>query len=78
MADTSHIEKHMDVVSSDGRSIGAVDHLDGPAKIKLTRRSSPDGDHHHFVPVSWVERVDQHVHLSKTEAEVKAHWQHEK
>jgi MFS family permease len=72
----SGIKEHMDVISSDRKTVGKVDHLEGPDKIKLTRQSSPDGAHHHFIPVSWVDHVDQHVHLSKTGAEVTSHWQH--
>ena len=45
-------------------------------RIKLTKQSSPDGRHHHFIPVSWVDHVDQHVHLNKTGADVTLHWQH--
>jgi hypothetical protein len=45
-------------------------------KIKLTKQNSPDGEHHHFIPVSWVDHVDQHVHLNKTGADVTSHWQH--
>jgi hypothetical protein len=52
MADTSQIKEHMDVISSDRKTVGKVDHLEGTDKIKLTRQSSPDGQHHHFIPVS--------------------------
>jgi hypothetical protein len=76
MADTSKIKEHMDVISSDRKTVGKVDHLDGPDKIKLTKQSSPDGQHHHFIPVSWVDHVDQHVHLNKSGADVTSHWQH--
>jgi hypothetical protein len=76
MADTSQIREHMDVISSDRKTVGKVDHLEGTDKIKLTRQSSPDGQHHHFIPVSWVDRVDQHVHLNKSGADVTSHWQH--
>jgi hypothetical protein len=31
----------------------------------------------YFIPTSWVDHVDQHVHLNKTGAEVTSHWQHE-
>src|SRR5579871_6615622 len=57
------IKPHMSVVSSCGCTVGKVDHLEGSA-IKLTKNDSPDGQHH-FVPTGWVERVDEHVHLSK-------------
>jgi len=54
MPDTSQIKEHMDVISSDRKTVGKVDHLDGADKIKLTKQSSPDGQHHHFIPVSWI------------------------
>lgn len=76
MTDTSQIKEHMDVMSSDKKAIGKVDHMDGADKIKLTKQSSPDGAHHHFIPVAWVDHVDQHVHLSKSADEVAKHWEH--
>jgi hypothetical protein len=76
MPDTSQIKEHMDVISSDRKTVGKVDHLEGSDKIKLTKQSSPDGQHHHFIPVSWVDHVDQHVHLNKSGADVTEHWQH--
>jgi hypothetical protein len=76
MADTSQIKEHMDVISSDKKTVGKVDHLEGTDQIKLTKQSSPDGAHHHFIPVSWVDHVDQHVHLNKSGADVTSHWQH--
>jgi hypothetical protein len=76
MADTSQIKERMDVISSDKKTVGKVDHLEGTDKIKLTRQSSPDGQHHHFIPVSWVDHVDQHVHLNKSGADVTSRWQH--
>jgi Uncharacterized protein conserved in bacteria len=63
----------MDVISSDKKTVGKVDHLEGTDKIKLTKQSSPDGQHHHFIPVSWVDHVDQHVHLNKSGADVTSH-----
>ncbi len=68
MKSVSKIQEHMDVISSDGKMVGKVDHLDGTDKIKLTKQSSPDGQHHHFISLSWVDHVDQHVHLNKTGA----------
>ena len=77
MSQASLVQEHMDVISSDRKTVGKVDHLDGPDKIKLTKQSSPNGEHHHSIPVSWIDRVDQHVHLNKTGADVTAHWEHE-
>lgn len=67
------IREHMDVIGSCGNKLGVVDHLDG-GRIKLTRKDSPDGQHH-FIPTSWVARVDTHVHLSKDCGAAKTEWQ---
>jgi hypothetical protein len=77
MSQASLVQEHMDVISSDRKTVGKVDHLDGPDKIKLTKQSSPNGEHHHFIPVSWIDHVDQHVHLNRTGADVTAQWEHE-
>lgn len=69
--DATRIVEHMDVISADGQKVGTVDHLDGPDRIKLAKSTSPDGQHH-LVPFAWIDRVDQHVHLKKTLAEIKS------
>ncbi len=68
----SDIQPHMEVISSCGCKMGKVDHLEGNA-IKLTKNDSPDGQHH-FVPVGWVTRVDEHVHLSKNAVDTQKEW----
>ena len=68
--DTSKIVEHMDVIAADGERIGKVDHMqDG--RIKLAKTSSPDGQHH-FVPLAWIDHLDQHVHLNKTLSDIRA------
>jgi hypothetical protein len=62
MADSSQIGKHLEVLASDGSHVGTVDGVEG-GRIKLTRKDSPDGEHHH-VDLDSVERVDEHVHLA--------------
>ena len=74
MAATADIREHMDVISSDRKTIGKVDHMEGSDKSKLTKSSSPDGKHH-FIPLSWVDHVDQHVHLNKSGSDVTSQWQ---
>lgn len=78
MSTASQVKEHMEVISSDLKAVGKVDHLDGTDRIKLTKQSSPTGEHHHFIPVTWIDRVDQHVHLNRTGADVTAHWEHER
>lgn len=73
LLDTSLIAEHMDVIASDGTKIGTVDHLEGPDKIKLAKNTSPDGQHH-YIPVSWIDHIDTHVHLKASSVEVKAGW----
>lgn len=70
-ADATRIVAHMDVISADGQTVGTVDHLDGPDRIKLAKNTSPDGQHH-YVPFAWIDHVDQHVHLNKSLTEIKA------
>ena len=66
------IAEHMPVIASDGSHVGTVDHHDGE-RIKLTKNDSPDGQHH-FIPTSWIDHVDTHVHLNKTPADVRSGW----
>jgi hypothetical protein len=69
------IREHMDVIGSCGNKLGKVDHVEG-GSIKLTRHDSPDGVHH-FIPTSWVTRVDDKVHLNKTCSEAAREWKSE-
>ena len=68
----SGIKERMDVIASCGKKVGVVDKVGGGA-IKLTKKDSPDGQHH-FIPVGWVERVDSHVHLKKNSMETEQNW----
>ncbi len=76
MTKTYKIEVHMEVVGSDGKHVGVVDHLEGIDKIKLTKRDAKAGDKHHFIFHDWVDRVaDGKVHLNKPAAEAMAQWE---
>lgn len=67
-----NIREHMDVVGSDGATVGKVDHVQG-TEIKLTKSSDKSGQHH-FIPLDWVANVDTKVHLSKAARDAKAQW----
>lgn len=73
----SQIREHMEVKSSEGEHIGTVDRVEGTEKIKLAKSdpASHDG-HHHFIPLDWVDHVDNHVHLKKSSSEIQNHWRH--
>ncbi len=66
------IKDGMDVIASCGKKVGVVDRVEGNA-IKLTRKDSPD-DQHHFVPTGWIGRVDSHIHLTKNSQETEQNW----
>ena len=71
------IKEHMEVLGSDGKHIGAVDHLKGDKRIKLAKKDPSAGGKHHFIPVDWVHHVDDKVHLAKTTQEAVAQWETE-
>ena len=74
MTDTSKIKEHMQVIGSCGKQVGVVDRVEG-ISIKLTKDGPEARGSHHYIPVDWVQRVDQHVHLSKPCADVHMEWQ---
>ncbi|MDZ4848812.1 MAG: DUF2171 domain-containing protein [Pirellulaceae bacterium] len=66
------IHEHMDVIASCGKKVGVVDDVEGNV-IKLTRKDSPDNQHH-FIPTTWVAKVDTHVHLNKNSRDTEQDW----
>jgi hypothetical protein len=68
------IKEHMEVLGSDGVHVGTVDHLEGRDQVKLTKDDPDAGGEHHFIPLAWVDHVDEHVHLKQAGAEAKARW----
>ena len=75
MIDTKGIKQHMEVLGSDGQHVGAVDHMEGTDKIKLTKSDLKSGGQHHVIPLAWVAKVDAQVHLSKSAKDAMAQWQ---
>ncbi len=69
--DTSKITEHMSIVGSDHTDVGTVDHLDDQDMVKVTKDESGN---HHWIPVAWVARVDEHVHLDRPGAQAKEEW----
>ena len=74
MIQTHQIKEHMEVVGSDGRHVGRVDHVQG-TEIELTKFDFGAGLRHHLIPLTWVEHVEgDKVKLSMTMDEAKAVW----
>ena len=67
---TEMIRAHMPVVCSEGGQFATVDHMDGNS-IKLTR---DDQGQHHWIPVDWITRVDQHVHVDRPGNQAMKDW----
>ena len=70
---TDDIREHMEVYASCGTLVGKVDHVEGDS-IKLTKADSLDGRHHR-IPLSWVAKVHDHIHLDRDHNKVQAEWQ---
>jgi hypothetical protein len=73
MIHQADIKEHMEVLGSDGKHVGTIDHLAKSGLIKLTKSDAKDGQHHLF-PVAWVEKIDDKVHLNKSSQEAQQQW----
>jgi hypothetical protein len=74
MIDSTQIREHMEVIGSDGRHVGKVDHLEG-SEIELAKFDTASGLKHHYIPLSWVDNVeDDKLRLDRTAEAAKAAW----
>ncbi|MFZ5670168.1 MAG: DUF2171 domain-containing protein [Pseudomonadota bacterium] len=74
MQDASQIREHMEVVGSDDRHVGRVDHVRG-TDIELARLDLGGGFKHHLIPLSWVDFVEEDkVRLNLTADAAKSAW----
>ena len=69
------IKEHMEVIGSDGKHVGTVDHVEGTDKIKLTKGDPQSGGQHHIIPVCFVQSVEEKVRLNKPARQVMLEWQ---
>lgn len=74
MITANDIKEHMEVVGSDGEHVGTVDHCEGTDIIKLTKSDAAAGGEHHYIPMAWVTKIDQQVHLAHPGNEARSHW----
>lgn len=74
MTDTASIKEHMEVIGSDGKHVGRVDHVLG-TDIELSKMDLGAGLKHHLIPISWVDFVDDDkVRLTLDADAAKAAW----
>ena len=79
MVDAAQIKEHVEVVGSDGKHVGTVDHMEGSDRIKLTKKDRDAAGQHHFIPLAWVTAIEgDKVKLNRTAAQAKDEWGVEK
>ncbi len=71
MVNVSEIREHMPVVYSDNDQFAEVDHLDKNNSIKLMKDASGQ---HHWIPISWVTKVDDRVHVDRPGGQAMKEW----
>lgn len=71
MINQSQIKPNTPVVGSNNGKFAVVDHMEGTDQIKLMK----DGKGvHHFIPMNWVTKVDDKVHLDRTSSQAMSEW----
>ena len=74
MIESSQIKEHMEVLSSDGKHVGRVDHVRG-SEIELAKLDLQAMGKHHLIPLSWVDMIeDDTVRLNMTKDAARAAW----
>ena len=65
----------MEVVGSDGKHVGTVDHKESADCIILTKDDPKAGGRHHVISIDWIDYVDRKVHLNKPSQRAMSDWQ---
>jgi hypothetical protein len=65
------VQRPMDVVSSDDHHLGHVDQVSG-SEVDLSKLHMRTKDSRHPIPLSWVDWVDDKVHLNLTRDDAEA------
>ena len=71
MVQASKIKAGMPVVCSQDGQFAVVDHVEGQEAIKLNR---DDKGTHHYIPTSWVTKVDDKVHVDRPGDQAMREW----
>jgi hypothetical protein len=71
MINPTEIKPGMAVVCSENGQFAVVDHVDGDAAIKLRR---DDAGMHHYIPLEWVTKVDDKVHIDRPGKQAMREW----
>ena len=71
MINSNQIKQNCVVVGSMNEPFGAVDQMDGRESIKLKQDERGEI---HFIPLSWVDKVDDKVHLDRSAEAARKEW----
>jgi len=75
MTSIAAIKPHMPVVCSEGGQFAVVDHMASDNRtIKLAKDASGQ---HHYIPFSWVTKVDDKVHIDRPGTQAMREWSSE-
>jgi len=69
------VQERMEVVGSDGKHVGTVDHLESADRILLAKDDPKAGGSHHVISMNWVDYVDRQVHLDRPSKVAMSEWQ---
>jgi hypothetical protein len=68
------IREHMEVVGSDGRHVGTIDHKEDDRRIVLSAYDPTAGGRPHLITTDWVDHVNDKVHLNKPSMTAFSEW----
>ena len=71
MINASQIKPHAPVVCSQDGQFAVVDHMEGADCIKLAKDAKGV---HHFIPLTWVTKVDDKVHVDRSGDQAMRDW----
>jgi len=71
MIEPNTIKADMPVVCSENGQFAVVDHMEGETAIKLKRDKTGE---HHYIPLSWVDAVDDKVHINRPGDQAMRDW----
>jgi len=71
MIEAQKIKSHMPVVCSNDGQFAVVDHMEGASTIKLAKDKNGQ---HHYIPLAWVTRVDDKVHVDRPGKQAMQDW----
>ena len=73
----NNVQEHQEVIGSDGQHVGTVDKVRGD-RIILTKSDQDAKGHHHSIPCSWIESIeDGKVRINRTADDAHRVWKDE-